>query len=1065
MVETEDIMTASPASSKAEEIMAEVREVLATCCSETRRLLPDDVLEVPAVQHMLHKFLLETSRPFEDWVMEPRCRHVLSKLRDRIDSADGPAVSANYEEQCALVAHERMRTNPAGAGGGSGGRAADNGRWGTVDGGGEGWGGGGAAATTVLSATSRGFPDAAAGEDVGLGNGGGGGAGGGGGGGGGDEEANGTRTEKEQEGGCPVTATGVAPAASPWSSAGVTTVAAPPPPPFPSQGVSQNVLRVGAGGGGGGGGVEEGGEGSEMAIEDTYDVLMVLSEATKEEAKERFLQGDYMGAAKKYFLAAETLDERPLPTHPRLGGLRGRLKDLYLSCMCNAAVAGFKAAKAAPAPGEAHGLVVDACSKALARGGGKCPKARFWRARVKICQRMYEAAADDLSKAVEEEQEQQDDEEKDQEQDDKGKEAGEDKQGTEAEEPREGQKERISVAQDQQPKANKCCEDAAKEGETAHSDGESGGESVGGALDGTTIPPTNSATGVSCRQTPTPAPNGKPAPVIGPAATPTGAPSPPGETDSAAASNGAWAISGGASAHPNAAPAVLSTAASTAGGGCDGHNNTSSPVAAGPSPPPTGTGNSSSINASGHGGECVGHDAGASLAKGGGKAQKASEAMRWLGRVRAKLAEMDAARAQAAEQASKREEKAAAGNQRALELAQRRARHGPGHVPRRGTPPAEEGQGAVEGQDGTGALPGGDGGGGTEGEGGEGADGGDNGGDDDDDDRLVWKVPRPPPLKVEKRSPAMVLNDYSMQAKFQVIPEFEQVTGDEGQPEYVCSISVGPEDRVVGKGRGSNMKAAKQQASRELLTNAALAWNEENPEDTIDMDTMVPLPTTASSASKPRPPPAEITEEFKAYCKAWVDKVVAEDVHEACFSDDIDKHQRKYVHSVVEELRNPAVLSKSATVKGRRRLSVMRRTMMEGLAFMSGDNVIVVDVPPPPTHPDDVEDLASITRPPPERKVAAAAPSASTEEETTATATTPTGDGTTPTAQAASTEKETTATATASASASATTATSEQKEVRKDGGDGGGGRGPVTAASAVGAQLTEEGVRAAAVEC
>lgn len=29
--------------------------------------------------------------------------------------------------------------------------------------------------------------------------------------------------------------------------------------------------------------------------------------------------------------------------------------------------------------------------------------------------------------------------------------------------------------------------------------------------------------------------------------------------------------------------------------------------------------------------------------------------------------------------------------------------------------------------------------------------------------------------------------------------------------------------------------------------NAALAWNEENPEDTIDMDTMVPLPTTGAS--------------------------------------------------------------------------------------------------------------------------------------------------------------------------------------------------------------------------
>lgn len=51
------------------------------------------------------------------------------------------------------------------------------------------------------------------------------------------------------------------------------------------------------------------------------------------------------------------------------------------------------------------------------------------------------------------------------------------------------------------------------------------------------------------------------------------------------------------------------------------------------------------------------------------------------------------------------------------------------------------------------------------------------------------------------------------------------------------------------------------------------------------------------------------------------------------------------------------MLSKSASVEGRRRLSVMRRAMMEGLAFMSGDDVIVVDVPPPPTSTADVGDL------------------------------------------------------------------------------------------------------------
>lgn len=37
---------------------------------------------------------LTRRRSFEDWIMEPRCRHSLSKLNSRIDSADAPAVTA-----------------------------------------------------------------------------------------------------------------------------------------------------------------------------------------------------------------------------------------------------------------------------------------------------------------------------------------------------------------------------------------------------------------------------------------------------------------------------------------------------------------------------------------------------------------------------------------------------------------------------------------------------------------------------------------------------------------------------------------------------------------------------------------------------------------------------------------------------------------------------------------------------------------------------------------------------------------------------------------------------------
>lgn len=68
------------------------------------------------------------------------------------------------------------------------------------------------------------------------------------------------------------------------------------------------------------------------------------------------------------------------------------------------------------------------------------------------------------------------------------------------------------------------------------------------------------------------------------------------------------------------------------------------------------------------------------------------------------------------------------------------------------------------------------------------------------------------------------------------------------------------------------------------------------------------------------------------------------------------------MHRVVEELGDPAILSKSATVGGSRRLSVMRQALMEGMAFMSGDSVVVVDLPAPPVCPSDVGDLGAVTQ-------------------------------------------------------------------------------------------------------
>lgn len=159
-----------------------------------------------------------------------------------------------------------------------------------------------------------------------------------------------------------------------------------------------------------------------------------------------------------------------------------------------------------------------------------------------------------------------------------------------------------------------------------------------------------------------------------------------------------------------------------------------------------------------------------------------TEAGRWLARVRAKIAQMDQARTVAANQASQRAEIMAAMQKQAAESARVRARHGPGHVPRRRSPSprastatgtavgreavevvtdgasagaADEKLSGVVGDGGVGDSSGErSAGGGVNGESGEGA--------------VVWRVPRPPKLHNPKRTPAMVMNDYAMYSRFQV---------------------------------------------------------------------------------------------------------------------------------------------------------------------------------------------------------------------------------------------------------------------------------------------------------
>lgn len=39
-------------------------------------------------------FPTSVRRPFEDWILEPKCRHRLSQLRERVDSQDVPSLTA-----------------------------------------------------------------------------------------------------------------------------------------------------------------------------------------------------------------------------------------------------------------------------------------------------------------------------------------------------------------------------------------------------------------------------------------------------------------------------------------------------------------------------------------------------------------------------------------------------------------------------------------------------------------------------------------------------------------------------------------------------------------------------------------------------------------------------------------------------------------------------------------------------------------------------------------------------------------------------------------------------------
>lgn len=51
--------------------------------------------------------------------------------------------------------------------------------------------------------------------------------------------------------------------------------------------------------------------------------------------------------------------------------------------------------------------------------------------------------------------------------------------------------------------------------------------------------------------------------------------------------------------------------------------------------------------------------------------------------------------------------------------------------------------------------------------------------------------------------------------------------------------------------------------------------------------------TSTEEKKRAKSADTEITGVFKAYVAAWVDKVVADEIQEACFPIDLDKYQRK----------------------------------------------------------------------------------------------------------------------------------------------------------------------------
>ncbi|CAM9175339.1 unnamed protein product [Phaeothamnion confervicola] len=202
-----------------------------------------------------------------------------------------------------------------------------------------------------------------------------------------------------------------------------------------------------------------------------------------------------------------------------------------------------------------------------------------------------------------------------------------------------------------------------------------------------------------------------------------------------------------------------------------------------------------------------------------------------------------------------------------------------------------------------------------------------------------------------------------------------------GNPGFVCELSMGTGSRrLLVSATAGSMKRAKAAASVLLLQRAAELWNEQNPEDRIDMaDMEQPTEGPGAAATMPRADDgdgggggsgggssgraektikhlrAQMGEEFCRWAEAWVELVRGGEAQQANFPPVLSPAQRSFVHALIDPFPDLSSCS-SLSATRRRAVSVMLRSITYGApaAHGAGPGVVTIDVPAPFKMPSDV---------------------------------------------------------------------------------------------------------------